>query len=94
MAAMGDRVSYLEGKVDEHSGTLVGVREGLAQFEERVDRRFEAVDRRFEAVDRRFESIERRLDAIDGKLSSHFQWLLGVEITTLVAILGALVARS
>jgi hypothetical protein len=90
MATLEKRVAYLEGKVEE----FVGLREALAQFEQRVDGRFETVDRRFEAIDRRFESMDRRFDAVDDKLSRQFQWLVGIQITTLVAIVGALLARS
>jgi hypothetical protein len=64
---------------------------------EAVDRRFEAIDRRFEAVDRRFDGVERRLDVLDDKLSRQFLWLVGLHVTTLattlVAIVGALLAR-
>ena len=118
MATLEKRVAHLEGKV----GEFVGVREALAQFEQRVDgrfetvdgrfeaidrrfdaidrrfetidRRFEAIDRRFDAVDRRFDAVDRRFDAVDDKLSRQFQWLVGLQITTLVAIVGALLARS
>src|SRR5438034_8805161 len=104
MATLEERVAYLEGKVEE----FIGLREALAHFEQRVDRRFdgfdrrfesidrrfESIDRRFESIDRRFESVDRRFDALDDKLSRHFQWLLGLEITTLVAVIGALLARS
>ena len=84
---LGERLTYLEGQVEEQSRAFVGLREALAAFEERADRRFEAVDRRFEAVD-------RRLDAIEDKLSRHFQWLVGIQITTLVAIVAALLSRN
>jgi chromosome segregation ATPase len=67
---------------------------------EAIDRRFEAIDRRFEVIDRRFEVIDRRLEAIDqkftlldGKIDNRFLWLVGTQVTTLVAIAAALVAR-
>ncbi len=44
-------------------------------------------------IDRRFEGVERRLDAVDEKLSRSFVWLVGVQVTTLAAIVAALVAR-
>lgn len=99
-----ERVAFLEGKVEEHSRTLDGVREAVVQLEQRMDRRFEGVDRRFEALDRRFEALERRLDgldqkldqrtdALDQKISRQFVWLVGVQVTTLVALVGALLAR-
>ena len=71
---------------------------------EAVDRRFEAIDRRFDAVDGRFESLQQRIEArfetvdrrihsLDDKVSRHFVWLVGAQVTTLVAIVGALLAR-
>ncbi len=67
---------------------------------EQVDRRFEQVERRFEQVERRFEGfelrfqgVERRLDRLDDKVSRQFMWIVGIQVTTLVAIVAALVAR-
>ena len=107
MATLERRLTAVEGAVDEHSRTLVGTREALSALEQRMDARFEAVDRRFEAVDRRFEAIDRRFDAVDrrfdglerrmdtldDKISRHFAWVVGIQVTTLVAIVAALLAR-
>jgi hypothetical protein len=38
--------------------------------------------------------VDRRIDALDQKLSNHFVWLVGLQVTTLVAIIGALLART
>ena len=103
MPTLDERVAYLEGRVGEQSRTVDGVRDAVIQldhrvhaFEERVDRRFETVDRRFEAVDRRFEGLERRLDGLDEKMTRYFVWVVGMQVTTLAAVLGgigALVGR-
>jgi archaellum component FlaC len=61
---------------------------------EAIDRRFEAIDRRFEAIERRFETMDRRFESLDDKVSRQFVWLVGGQLTTLVAIVGALLARS
>jgi hypothetical protein len=55
-----------------------------------MDRRFDAVDRRFEGVDHRFVGIDQRLESIDGKISRQFVWLVGLQVTSLIAIVGAL----
>ena len=86
MATIEERVAFLEGRVTEHTRGMDGIRDALSNLETRVDRRFEGVDRRFE-------NVERRLDALDDKLSRHFVWLVGVQVTTLAAIVAALVAR-
>jgi hypothetical protein len=38
-------------------------------------------------------TIEARVERLDKKLTRHFTWLVGLQVTTLVAILGALLAR-
>lgn len=100
MPTVDERIAYVEGQVSEQSHALVEIRDAVRNLEHRVDARFEAVDRRFEAVDRRFEgmdrrfdAVDRRIDALDDKVSNHFVWLVGIQVTTLVAIVAALLAR-
>jgi uncharacterized coiled-coil protein SlyX len=38
--------------------------------------------------------LGRRIDTFDDKLSRQFFWLVGIQVTTLVAIVGSLLARS
>ena len=105
MPTLEERVAYLEGQVSEQSHAMLEVRDAVRDLERRMDVRFEAVDRRFEAIDRRFENIERRIetldaglarrmDALDDKVSRQFVWVVGVQVTTLVAIVGALLTRA
>lgn len=86
MPTLEERVAYIEGQVSEQSHSLVEVREAVRSLERRVDARFEAVDRRFDSVD-------RRMDLLDEKVSRQFVWLVGLQVTTLVAIVGALLAH-
>ena len=86
MQSIEERVAYLEGQVSEQSHALLELREAIRSFEQRTDSRFEAVDRRFDTVD-------RRIDALDEKVSRQFVWLVGVQVTTLVSIVAALLAR-
>jgi hypothetical protein len=101
MSALEERVAYLEGQVSEEIHVFAQLRDGVRSLEHRVDTRFEAVDRRFEAIDRRFEAMDRRfdtvercIDGLDDKVSRQFVWLVGLHVTTLVAIIGALLART
>ena len=87
-------MAFIEGQVSEQSHAMIEVREAVRMLEHRVDVRFEAIDRRFEAVDRRFDTVDRRIDALDEKLSPYFVWLVGLQATTLVAIVGALLTRT
>ena len=73
------------------------IREALASLEHRMDVRFEAVDRRFEAMDRRLDGFEQRVDkrlgSLEDRMTRQFFWLVGIQVTTLTAIVLALVAR-
>jgi hypothetical protein len=93
MPTFEERVAYIEGQVNEQSRGFAEMRETLRSLEHRMDTRFEAVDRRFEAVDRRFDGVDRGIDSLDEKVSRQFVWLVGLQVTTLVAIVGALLAR-
>ena len=58
---------------------------------EAIDRRFEAIDRRFDTMDRRFDTMDRRFEAMEQRQSTHFRWVIGVQLTTTVAIIAAVV---
>ena len=94
MPTIEERVAYLEGTLNEQSHALTEVRDAVRHLELRMDARFEGVDRRFEGIDRRFEALERRIDALDEKVSRQFIWMVGLQMTTLVAIIGALLSRG
>jgi hypothetical protein len=66
--------------VSELSLRLAGLEAAIRHLEQRTDTRFDTVDRRF--------------DALDVKMSRQFMWLAGVQITTLVAIVAALISRG
>ena len=98
MPTLEERVAYLEGQVSEQSHAMLEVRDAVRNLERRMDARFEAVDRRFENMERRIDTLDaglsRRADALDDKISRQFIWLVGIQVTTLVAIVGALLARA
>jgi hypothetical protein len=92
-----ERVAYLEGQVSEHTHRLIEIRDAIRQLDQRFDARFEQVDRRFEQLERRFDTrfdvYDRRLEGLDEKVSRQFTWVVGIQVTTLIAIVGALLAR-
>ncbi len=70
---------------------------------EAMERRFEAMDQRFEVMERRFEAMEgrfdrmeqrfeQRLDRLDQQMSRQFFWVVGIQITTVLAMTGAIAA--
>jgi regulator of sigma D len=102
MATLEERVAYLEGQVSEHTQTLIDIRDSIRQLERRFDARLDTIDRRIDGLedklDRRIDGLEdklgRRIEGLDDKLGRQFSWLVGIQVTTLVAIVGALLARS
>lgn len=85
-----ERVAFVEGRLVEQSAVFADIRAALGSLEHRMDRRFEQVDARFLQV-------EARLDRLGEDQSKNFRWLVGIQITTLIAVvgtlLGALAAR-
>ena len=88
------RIAYLEGKVGEHGLGFMSLRDSIARVEHRMELLDQRMDGRFEAVDRRFESIERRFELMDDKMSRYFLWLVGIQVTTLIGVVGAVLSRG
>ena len=80
MATVEHRVAYLEGQVNEQSQAFTAIRDSLGRFEQRVDARFNAIDARF--------------NALETKMSTQFLWIIGVQVTVLVALLAAMLSRG
>lgn len=78
MGVVDERVAYLEGRVEDQSHMVNGMREALMSLEARMDRRFEAFDQRFETL--------------DAKMSRQFVWLVGIQVTILIAVAGGFAA--
>jgi len=90
MPTLEERVAYLEGQVSEHAHTLVEIRDSIRELERRFDARFDQLGRRFET---RFNVGDRRFEGLDDKMARQFTWVVGIQVTTLVAIVSALLAR-
>jgi chromosome segregation ATPase len=71
----------------------------IDDFREEINRRFdearEQTNRRFDEMDKRIDKLDGRIDKLDGridetnkKLDSNFKWLVAIQITTLIAIIG------
>ena len=91
MARVEERVAHLEGQVNELSEGLSDVRGAIRHLEQRVDVRFDTLDRRFDALD---DKTSRQIHALDHKVSSQFMWIVGIQVTTLVALVVALISRG
>jgi len=76
VATLEERVAYLEGKVEEHSKGLEDLKHLISNLDQKVDR--------FR------EELSSRIDALDQKFSRYFLWLIGIQITILLAIIATL----
>lgn len=102
--ASEERLTAVEHEVAENARAIDGLRETVVagfkamerRFEaidqrfEAIDRRFETIDQRFGAIDRRFEAVDRRFEAIDQKMDRQFLWVVGIQITTMLAVVAAM----
>ena len=79
MPTIEERVAFLEGKVEEHSRGVAELRDMISHLDQKVDR--------FR------EELVSRIDAIDAKFSAYFLWTIGIQITVLLAVIGALLTR-
>lgn len=94
MPTIEERVAFMEGQMSELSHGLIDLKDVVRHLEQAVRHLDQKVDTRFAQVDTRFDLMDRRFAALDDKVSRQFVWVVGVEVTTLVAIVGALLARS
>ena len=86
MPTLEERVAYLEGKTEEHSRGFGELRDLIIHLNSRVD----ALDQK---VDRFREELSSRIDALDSKFSRYFLWTIGIQITVLLAVIGALLSK-
>ena len=92
----------------DHTRLFAEIKQGLLQFEERVDRRFEQVEARLTGLDQKFDSkltsLEQKFDNLGltlnaaltaqrNEMHGQFRWTAGIILTGLVAIVAALLAR-
>ena len=94
MPTIEERVAFMEGQMSEQSHALLEVRDSVRHLQDAVRHLDQKMDGRFDLVDRRFEAVDRRFESMDDKISRQFIWVVGVQVTTLVAVVGALLARS
>ena len=88
------RETFMEGQMSEQSHALLELRDAVRHLQDAVRHLDQKMDGRFDLVDRRFEAADRRFESMDDKISRQFVWVVGVQVTTLVAIVGALLARG
>ena len=89
MATIEERVSFLEGRVMEQSNIFAGIYKTLESLDRRMTSLEQRMDSRLTALDQK---IDLRVAALEHKLDQRFAWLIGLQITTILAFVGAVVA--
>ncbi len=74
-----ERIAYLEGKVEEHSRGFGELREMVFHLDQKVDRVRD--------------ELARRIEALDERVSRQFTWMVGIQVTILLAVIGTLLAK-
>jgi hypothetical protein len=100
-----DAILHLEQRMDRR---IEGLEERMDHRFESVDARFASIDSRFQALetrlDTRFQGIDSRLDGLeatmdarfhsmDDKISRHFVWMVGIQVSSLIAMITAFLVR-
>jgi hypothetical protein len=83
MPSLDERVAYLEGRLEDHSGTVSFLREDLKALREDLRTGVNRLDARIDAVD-------GKIDRLDDKVSRHFTWIVGLQVALMIAVIGAL----
>lgn len=91
MATLEERVAYLEGRLEDHASTVIDVRTGLSNLDVKIESVESKLTAKIESVESRLttriDGVENRLTA---KIDRQFTWLVGIEITVLLALVAAL----
>ena len=102
------RVKMVEERMADHMRLFAEIKQGLLQFEERVDRRFEQVEARLTGLDQKVEAglagVNQRIDGLGlslnaalaaqrNEMHAQFRWTAGIILTGLIAIVAAMLAR-
>ena len=84
MPTADERLAFVEGRMTEQSQTFLEIRDEMREM--RGEMRAEMRDIRGELRD----AIRR----LDDRVSRQFMWLVGIQVTTLAAIVVALISRG
>ncbi|RMH07259.1 MAG: hypothetical protein D6704_05420 [Nitrospirae bacterium] len=65
----------------------------IIHLDHKVDRFREELVSRIDRSDARIDRIDTRIDTLDAKFSRYFLWTIGIQITVLLAVIGALLGK-
>ena len=97
---MGDRsrLDVLEGRVEEQSKNWTWLRGEIGRLDQKIDQKVDLLrselTARIDALEERLDGkLESRFGTLNDTIDRHFMWLVGIQVATLVAIIGALLRR-
>lgn len=83
MAALGERVGQLEGRMQEQSQGISELKDSVARLDAKLT----------DSVVRLDAKISDGVARLDDKMSRQFVWLVGMLVTVLAAVVGGLLSR-
>ena len=112
MPSLEERVSYLEGRLQEQGQKLDGIDRldsRIGGLDAKLDAKIARLDAKISALDAKLDAqiarlnaridahanrLDVRIDGLDAKISRQFTWLAGMQVATLLAIVGALIRTA
>lgn len=93
MPTLEERVADLEAKMkpDLREEMIHGFK-GLGDQFERIEGRFNRMEDRFERMEHRFDRMENRFERLEDKVDRHFIWIVGIQLTMMMTMIGVLAA--
>jgi hypothetical protein len=64
----------------------------MTDLREEMRRGFDRIDDRFAQIDARFGHFDARLLSLEQKVDRQFVWLVGIQLTTMLTVVGVLTA--
>ena len=106
MPTVEERVAYLEGRLEDHTAATTDLRTTLSEFRDHTYRQFSDVRAEIGGLRQEMHSgfaevrqetntlraeMNRRFEQMNEKVDRHFTWLVGIQVASLVAMVGGLV---
>jgi len=81
-----ERVARLEGRMDEHSRFFESISVKLTLLEDKGDRNKEDLEKRIDG-------IRNDLDTLRREMYTNFRWIVGIQLTTWITVLLAILFK-
>jgi uncharacterized coiled-coil protein SlyX len=96
--SMNRRFDQVDARFVQMDARFAQIDARFAQIDASSDTRFAQIDRRFLQIDDRFTQVDghilqvaARVDRLGDDVATHFRWIVGVQITTAMTVIAALI---